>query len=263
MKLFPVIFCLVAAVRICAAGEQLDLGDGVILSLASVPAGTFPMGSPADSPGAANDEWNRDPKTNPAQREVTISKSFLIGTHEITQEQYQQVTGTNPSAFKDPKNPVDTISWNDAMKFCELASAKTGKIVRLPTEAEWEYACRGGAPTRFFFGEDSDFKQLGEYAWYEDNSERHTHPVGRKKPNSLGLFDMAGNVWEWCSDFYRGPFEDKTATDPQGAPKGETRILRGGCWESGPLSCRSANRGGVNPERATSRFGFRVVVEKN
>lgn len=247
-----------------SAGEpvrsELTIGGGLSIPLAQLPAGTFSMGSPKGSVGAANDEQDRH-QTNPPQHAVTISKSFQMGTTEVTQEQYRQVTGANPSSFSEPKRPVDTISWNDAVKFCELLSAQTGKKVRLPTEAEWEYACRAGSESRYHFGEDLEEKQLGDYAWFEANSERQTQLVAQKKPNAWGLYDMGGNVWEWCADYYAGPYLDKAITDPVGVKEGTTRVLRGGCWESGPLSCRSTNRGAVIPERATSRFGFRIVVE--
>jgi formylglycine-generating enzyme required for sulfatase activity len=240
---------------------NLDLGQGVSLSLARLPAGKFLMGSPKGDMGAANDESDRAPN-NPAQHEVTLSKPFLIGVTEITQEQYQQVTGTNPSHFKGADLPVDSVSWEDATRFCKMLSDKTGKVVRIPTEAEWEYACRAGSTTRYFHGDDPDSEELADHAWYEVNAGRKTHPVGLKKPNAWGLCDMGGNLWEWCQDFYAGPYEDKSVTDPKGPAAGGIRILRGGCWETGRLSCRSTNRGGMIPGRATSRFGFRVVVEE-
>lgn len=240
---------------------DLDLGDGVRLKLASIPAGKFMMGSPKGSVGAAFDESDRHRKDNVFQHEVTFTRSFLIGVTEVTQEQYIRVTGRNPGVFQGANLPVDNVSWNDAVKFCELLSVKTGKVVRLPTEAEWEYACRAGTTTRYYFGDDLDHARLAEHAWFETNSDRRTHPVGKKEPNSWGLHDMGGNVWEWCADRYKGPYEDKTVSDPRGAASGEMRVLRGGCWESGPLSARGTNRGGIVPTRATSRFGFRVVVE--
>jgi len=240
----------------------LDLGGGVKLEVAALPAGTFQMGSPEASAGAANDEWMRNPKGDGYQHAVTLSRPFQIGVTEVTQEQYQQVMGANPSVFKDPKGPVDNVSWNEAVKFCEKLAAQTGRTIRLPTEAEWEYACRAGSTTRLHYGEDPEFKDLTAYGWFEDNSDRKTHAVGQKKPNAWGLHDMTGNVWEWCQDFYKGPYEAKAETDPKGsATPTETRVLRGGCWESRALSLRSPNRGGVVPDRAASRFGFRIVVE--
>lgn len=263
MRSFIFSALLAGLLSVSAHAADLSLGAGVSLQLAPIPAGTFQMGSPKGSVGAAFNESDRLKQKDYHQHPVTLARPFLIGVTEVTQAQYRAVTGQNPSVFKGDNRPVDNVSWNDAVKFCELLSAKTRKTVRLPTEAEWEYACRAGSTTRYFFGEDPDHVALADHAWYEANSERQTHPVGQKKPNAWGLHDMGGNVWEWCSDFFKGPYEDKTVTDPQGATTGETRVLRGGCWETGPLSARSANRGGVIPSRATSRFGFRVVVEIN
>ena len=247
---------------VSATSQDLDLGNGVRVKLAPIPAGTFQMGSPKGSVGAAYNESDRHKQNDYYQHPVTLSRPFLMGVTEITQAQYRAVTGQNPSVFKGDDHPVDNISWNDAVKFCELLSTKTGKTVRLPTEAEWEYACRAGTTARYFFGEDPDHDALADHAWYEANAKHQTHPVAQKRPNAWGLHDMGGNVWEWCQDSYGGPYEDKSVTDPKGLQTGSTRILRGGCWETGPLGCRSTNRGGIIPNRATSRFGFRIVVEK-
>ncbi len=261
MRPFILSALLAGLLSVSAHAADLDLGGGVSLKLAPIPAGTFLMGSPKGDIGAAFNESDRLKAKDYYQHEVTLSRAFLIGVTEITQAQYRRVTGQNPSVFKGDDLPVDNVSWDDAVKFCELLSAKTGKVVRLPTEAEWEYACRAETSTRYYFGQDPDHAFLADHAWYEANSGRRTQPVGKKTPNRWGLHDMGGNVWEWCSDFFKGPYEDKTVTDPRGAPAGDTRVMRGGCWDTGPLSARSANRGGIIPSRATSRFGFRVVVE--
>lgn len=261
MRPFVISALLAGLLLVSARAQDLDLGAGVKLKLAPIPAGTFQMGSPKGDVGAAFNESDRHKANNYHQHPVTLTRAFLIGVTEVTQAQYRAVTGKNPSVFKGDNLPVDNVSWDDAVKFCELLSAKTGKTVRLPTEAEWEYACRARTTTRYYFGDDPDHAQLADHAWYEVNSARQTHPVGQKKPNDWGLHDMGGNVWEWCSDVFRGPYEDKTVTDPQGPPTGDIRVLRGGCWETGPLSARSANRGGGLATRATSRFGFRIVVE--
>lgn len=244
-----------------ARAADLDLGGGIKLKLAPIPAGTFAMGSPKGSVGAAFDESDKHRRDNFYQHDVTLSRAFQLGVTEVTQAQFRQVTGRNPSVFKGDDRPVDNVSWDAAVKFCQLLSAKTGRTVRLPTEAEWEYACRAGSAERYFFGDDPDHARLSDHAWYLANSGRQTHPVAKKKPNAWGLHDMSGNVWEWCADYYKGPYEDKVVTDPKGAAGGETRVLRGGCWETGPLSARSANRGGVVATRGSSRFGFRVAVE--
>jgi eukaryotic-like serine/threonine-protein kinase len=247
---------------VSARAQDLDLGNGVQLKLAPIPAGKFLMGSPKGDVGATLNESDRLKQNNEYQHAVTLTRGFLLGTTEVTQAQYRAVTGQNPSVFKGDSLPVDNVSWNDAVKFCELLSARTGKTVRLPTEAEWEYACRANTTTRYYFGDDPDHALLADHAWYEANSVRQTHSVGQKKPNNWGLHDMGGNVWEWCVDTFVGPYEDKTVVDPAGPAPGEIRVLRGGGWETGPLSARSANRGGILSTKATSRFGFRIVVEK-
>ena len=183
----------------------LDLGNGVSMKLVLIPSGKFMMGSP-------DSEETR--KTNETPRhEVTISKPFYFGVYTVTQEQYEQIMGKNPSTCTGAHKPVDTVSWSDAMEFCKKLSVKTGKTATLPTEAQWEYACRAGSETRFGFGDDE--ADLGDYAWYDKNSDLTTHPVGQKKPNEWGLYDMHGNVWQWCQDWY-GDYSAASKTDPPG-----------------------------------------------
>jgi len=171
----------------------------------------------------------------PASQEI---KSFRIGKYPVTQIQYQAVMGVNPSYFQgNPQNPVENVSYDDAEAFCHKLSKATGKTYRLPTEAEWEYACRAGATTRYYFGDDAS--QLGDYAWYFDNSQGTTHPVGLKLPNAFGLYDMHGNVWEWC----------------------EKGFMRGGSWGNYPAYCHSALRGNVNRRDSLNTLGFRVVCD--
>ncbi|MCY3018460.1 MAG: formylglycine-generating enzyme family protein [Planctomycetota bacterium] len=230
----------------------LDLGGGVTLELVLIPAGKFTMGSPAT-------ETEAHQRNDETQHEVTISTPFYMGQYEITQAQYEAVIGSNPSRVKGAKNPVEQVSWDGAQEFCRKLSAKAGKTLRLPTEAEWEYACRAGTTTRFSSG-DAD-SALADVAWYDANSERKPHPVGQKKPNAWGLYDMHGNVWEWCQDFY-GAYAEGTATDPPGAVNGTSRVVRGSGWVFSPWSCRSANRGGSppDPRYGGADIGFRVVV---
>jgi len=228
----------------------LDLGRGVQIRFVLIPAGKFLMGSPDREKARLSNEG--------PQLEVTISKQFYMGVYEVTQEQYEAVMGTNPSGFKGSKFPVEQVSWDDAVEFCKKLSVKTGKTVRLPTEAEWEYACRAGSNARFCFGDDDS--ELGGYAWYGDNSDGKTHPVGEKKPNVFGLYDMHGNILEWCRDWYAKSYESPTNVDPIGPDSGTDRVLRGGCWGVIPALCRSAFRNARTPKIRSFNFGFRVVV---
>jgi formylglycine-generating enzyme required for sulfatase activity len=155
---------------------------------------------------------------------------------------------------------VENVSWDDAVEFCRKLSQASGKTVRLPTEAQWEYACRAGSKTRFSYGDDPDYSKLGDYAWYTANSESKTHPVGQKRPNEWGLYDMHGNVWQWCSDWYADSYANANNTDPQGPDSGSVRVLRGGGWGVTPQFCRSASRDWFAPV-GRSYGGFRVSVD--
>jgi len=245
----------------------LDLGNNVTMKLALIPAGKFLMGSPEGEVGRKKDEG--------PQREVTISKPFYMGIYEITQEQWKAVMGTEPWKGREPytkegrTNAVSFISWNDASEFCRKLSQKTGKTVRLPTEAEWEYACRAGSKTRFYYGDDPDYAKLGDYAWCHKNAygigENYAHAVGQKKPNDWGLYDMHGNDWEWCADWYADSYAGAGNTDPTGPASGTSRVLRGGSFSSGAhyrrgRVCRCALRSFYAPEYKWSYYGFRVVV---
>ena len=185
-----------------------------------------------------------------------------MGVHEITQAQYEQVMGINPSEFKGADNPVETVNWDDAVEFCrrlsELpAEKKAGNLYRLPTEAEWEYACRAGTTTKYSFGDDeSDF---GEYGWYRENSGITTHPVGSKLPNAWGLYDMHGNVYEWCQDRH-GDYPSGSVTDPTGPAVGSYRVYRGGSWNFTAVRCRSAFRTWIIPSSRYLYRGFRVCL---
>ena len=230
----------------------LDLGGGVSMELALVPAGEFIMGSPKTETGRAKHEG--------PQHEVTIGKAFYMGVCEVTQQQYASIMRKNPSKFLGRENPVDQVSWNEAVDFCRKLSQRVGKTVRLPTEAEWEYACRAGSKTRYCFG-NSD-RYLGSYAWYGGSSGGKTHPVGKKRPNAWGLYDMHGNVWEWCGDWYAESYAGLKTTDPQGPGSGKSRVLRGGTWYNSSQNCRSARRGSALPGSRGHRFsfGFRVAL---
>jgi formylglycine-generating enzyme required for sulfatase activity len=198
-----------------------------------------------------------------AVQKVTLTKSFELGVHEVTQEQYERVMGTNPSKFKGPLNPVDTVSWHEAIDFCrklsELPEEKSaGHEYRLPTEAEWEYACRAGTKTKYSFGEDEQL--LSEFAWYRsENSKRKTRPVGQKKANAWGLHDMHGNVWEWCQDYWSDSFPRNSVTDPAGLASGHYRVKRGGSWSHSARFCSSASRGRTAADFRDYYLGFRVL----
>jgi formylglycine-generating enzyme required for sulfatase activity len=228
-----------------------DLRDGVILELVKLPGGQFMMGASPNDSDASDDE---------KPQHLVKLKAFGMGKYPITQAQYEAVMGKNPSQFSDNlNNPVEYVSWHDAQEFCQKLSRATGKNYRLPSEAEWEYACRAGTTTRYYFGDDAN--QLGDYAWFIENSNKTTHPVGQKRPNGWGLYDMHGNVWEWC--------EDDCHDNYQGAPTdgsvwmqrdSSSKILRGGSCFSLSWHCRSSYRDWYGPDYRYHFFGVRVVV---
>jgi formylglycine-generating enzyme required for sulfatase activity len=184
-------------------------------------------------------------------REVKMKGTFALGQHEVTQELYEAVMNKDPSKWKGPRNSVEMVNWNEAVEFCAKATEELRKskligadeVIRLPTEVEWEYACRSGTKTRFSFGDKEE--DLKDYAWYNGNAKGNDPPVGKKKPNAWGLYDMHGYVWEWCSDSYGG--DDKE------------RVLRGGSWADGPESCRSAFRHHKPVATRSDSIGFRCV----
>jgi formylglycine-generating enzyme required for sulfatase activity len=233
-------------------GVTVESSNSIGMKFALIPPGEFVMGSPTNEPGREGNE---------ASHKVTLTRSFELAVYEVTQEQYQQIMGNNPSRFKGPTNPVEMVSWNDAVEFCSRLSALPGEkaagyVYRLPTEAEWEYACRAGTTTKFSFG-DKDAR-LDDYAWYDINSNRTSHPIGQKRPNPWGLYDIHGNVWEWCQDWY-GDYPDDAVTDPTGARSGTKRVYRGGCWGYLSVGCRSALRTMNTPDYRLSDHGFRVL----
>ena len=229
----------------------LDLGEGVTMQLNRIPAGTFVMGSPPTEQGRGNDE---------RQFSVTISKPFYMGIHQVTQLQYLAVMGTNPSQNPGMNLPVEMVSWNDAVEFCKKLSEKTGRNVRLPTEAEWEYACRAGTVTAFNTGATLTMEQAN-FDGGRGRVER-TSPVGSYAKNAAGLYDMHGNVWEWCSDWYAA-YPEGAVVDPKGPDRGRGRVLRGGSWHLTPDFCRSAFRYWSRPVYGDDSIGlgFRVLLE--
>jgi formylglycine-generating enzyme required for sulfatase activity len=232
-----------------------------------IPPGTFRMGSPTN-------EVDRNHWEGP-QTAVTISRGFWMGKYAVTQGEYLAVMGSNPSYFstnngyaEDRSRPVEEVSWFDATSYCgqltqrERAQGRiaTNSVYRLPTEAEWEYACRGWTSDRqFSYGDDLGYTNLTNYAWYIENSGFTTHPVGQKLPNPWGLHDMYGNVWEWCQDWF-GTYSGGIAVDPQGLASGSDRVIRGSYWSSVAWDCRSACRNYGYPGGRTSDLGFRVVL---
>jgi formylglycine-generating enzyme required for sulfatase activity len=235
---------------------SLKLGAGIALKLNLIPAGKFVM-------GAALTETSVQRTNESPQHEVTITRPFYIGIYKVTQEQFEQIMGTNPGKFAGKDNPVDAVSWEDADLFCRKASAKVKRIVRLPTEAQWEYAARAGTATPYYYGADES--QVGEYAWYRENAKGRTHPVGQKPPNPWGLYDVHGLLWEYCSDFYADSYAGSKTNDPDGPPSGTVHSARGGTWGSRPPFLRSAIRisgpvGSAVTKDIMSRFGFRVIV---
>ena len=224
-----------------------DLGGGVKMEFVLINPGSFMMGSDKGSP-----------EEKPVHK-VTVTKPLFLGKYEVTQAQYQAVMGKNPSHFKDDDTlPVEMISWNNCQEFLKRLNEKIpGKGFRLPTEAEWEYACRAGSTTDFSFGDDESI--VDEYAWNLNNGEEKTHPVGIKKPNAQALYDMHGNVWEWCQDFYSGTYyQTSSAEDPQGPQTGPLHVLRGGSWDLVPKALRSFCRYKGDPSFRHVFIGFRV-----
>jgi formylglycine-generating enzyme required for sulfatase activity len=242
--------------------------NSIGMEFVRIPAGSFRMGSPESEPGRSEDEGPRHP--------VTLTRPFCLGVTEVTQGQWREIMQTNPSRFRGTDLPVEDVSWHDCREFIRRLNAReqTGSY-RLPTEAEWEYACRAGSDSRFCFGDDmgeaakqeplrfyfgDEAGELENYAWYGNVSGNRTHPVARKKPNAWGLFDMHGNVAEWCSDRC-GPYPAAARIDPQGPPTGSLRVLRGGGYGFDSWSVRSARRDCRPPRKHSCQWGFRVVLE--
>ena len=227
------------------------------MALVLVPPGAFRMGSPVEEEGHNDDELTHT---------VVLSRPFYLGRHVVTQEQYQNMVGSNPSYFGGNRLPVEMVSWFDAVSFCEILSEKFGQRFRLPTEAEWEYACRAGTATAFATGaaittDQANFDgKIGGLPDAPAESRWKTTPVDAFLPNAWGLHDMHGNVWEWCADWY-GEYSKGETKDPTGPAAGDIRILRGGSWFHGPADARSAQRDALDPGRRHSIYGFRVVME--
>jgi len=262
----PYVMLLVCALLITGCKKEQATAPSEIkttttptgIEMVLIPAGTFTMGT---------DSGDDDEK--PAHQ-VAIA-SFWMDRTEVTQKSYESLIGKNPAKFVDPLKPVERVSWVAAIKYCNMRSMKEGlqpcynvqnadcnftaNGYRLPTESEWEYACRAGTTGAYFFGDSAS--DLPAYAWLKSNSEQSTHPVGQKKPSPWGLYDMYGNVAEWCNDRYgENEYATKTSDNPHGPAKGETRLLRGGSWRYGPERCRSSARASETPALADACFGY-------
>lgn len=257
---FAVILCGGCAPKSLITLKIPDTDTQIMMKL--IPAGTFNMGSP---------DWEVDRSGNEGpQHLVTITEPFYMGVYEVTQEQWEVVMGTNPSYNRqhdgNQGNPVETVSWDDCQDFINELNTKGIGTFRLPTEAEWEYACRAGSLTRFSWGDDPGYSEIGDYAWYSDNYyldqpvlSMSTHFVGQRDSNNWGLYDMSGNVWEWCNDWY-DLYSEESQIDPIGPTIGSERVMRGGGYSTIPRGCRSANRIAQFPTVMNSAIGFRLVM---
>ncbi|MEF2644124.1 MAG: SUMF1/EgtB/PvdO family nonheme iron enzyme, partial [Paramuribaculum sp.] len=218
------------------------------IEMIRVEGGSFSMGS--DDSDAGSDE-------KPVHS-VSVS-SFSIGKYEVTQKLWKAVMGSNPSHFKGDNLPVENVSWDDVQTFIRKLNQKTGKHYRLPTEAEWEFAARGGNRSRGY--KYSGSNDIGSVAWYDDNSNRKTHPVGKKSPNELGIYDMSGNVYEWCQDWYDGKYYSSSPySNPKGPSTGSYRVFRGGGWYSCAGACRVSYRFSYSPDDHYDNLGFRLAL---
>ena len=258
-----------------ATANATAFTNSIEMKLRLIPAGQFTMVAPSDKVGS---------QANERQHQVTISKPFSMGIYEVTQAQYSKVMGKHPSRFQgetlakrqhptghlgkkvDSSNhPVDQISWKDAVDFCRRLSSMpsekaAGRVYRLPTEAEWAYACRAGSTTTYHHCAAES--ALASCGWYGANSGRRTHAVGQKNTNAWGLYDMHGNVWEWCQDFH-GNDPQGGLTDPRGPASGSRRVIRGGSWLNSADGCRSASRDGGSPSDSHDFIGFRVACSRH
>jgi formylglycine-generating enzyme required for sulfatase activity len=255
-----------------------DLGNGITLDMLLIPEGTFLMGSPQDEPDRRRD-------VESPQHEVTVP-SFFMGKYPVTQAQWQAVAALpkinrdlqlNPSSFKGGDRPVENVSWHNATEFCDRLTQKTSRSYRLPSEAEWEYACRAGTTTPFYWGEtittdlanyDGTDDAEGHWSGSYDRGPKgiyrqETTPVGTFPANAFGLYDMHGNVWEWCQDIWHNSYEgapkDGSAWIDAKAKEDANRVLRGGSWNGDPRYCRSASRDSINARFGYFNIGFRVA----
>ncbi len=229
-----------------------SFSNSIGIEFVLVPAGSFQMG--------AHENEDATSKEKP-RHQVTISKPFYISKHEITQKQWENVMGHNPSVHVGPTRPVDRVSWNDVQIFLQrLNGREKTTTYKLPTEAQWEYAARAGSETSYCYGDDQQGKKLIQYGWFEANSNKQSQPIGELKPNDWGIHDMHGNVQEWVQDrFDRKYYSKSPATDPHGPEKGRKRVTRGGSWINPAYHCRSAARAYYSPDYVDNDIGLRII----
>ena len=229
----------------------IPVKDGISIDMIRVEAGTFTMGATTEM----KDPWDDEKPTH----QVTLTNDYYIGKYEVTQALWKAVMGKNPSNFKGDNLPVEEVSWNDCQKFISKLNSITGKTFRLPTEAEWEYAARGGKKSRGY--QYSGSNNLSDVAWYTDNSGSKTHTVGSKQANELGIYDMSGNVYEWCQD-WKGSYSSSSQVNPTGDNSGSRRVGRGGSWGDAAGICRSSVRSIFAPDNRRSGLGLRLVLSE-
>ena len=230
---------------------SIPVKDGISIDMVRVEAGTFTMGATAEM----KDPWNEEKPTH----QVTLTNDYYIGKYEVTQALWKAVMGKNPSLFKGDNLPVEQVSWDDCQEFISKLNRITGKMFRLPTEAEWEYAARGGNKSRGY--QYSGSNNTLDVAWFRDNSGSNTHAVGTKQPNELGIYDMSGNVDEWCQD-WKGAYNSSSQVNPTGANSGSYRVCRGGSWGCIARICRSSYRYCGTPVSRYTFLGLRLVLSE-
>ena len=230
---------------------SIPVKNGITIDMVKVEAGTFMMGATLEMENPFS--WEK------TVHQVTLTNDYYIGKYEVTQALWQAVTGKNPSHFKGDNFPVEKVSWKDCQKFICKLNNMTGRMFRLPTEAEWEYAARGGKKSRGY--QYSGSSNISDVAWYDGNSGNKTHSVGTKQANELGIYDMTGNVWEWCQDWH-GSYVSSSQTNPTGAVSGSSRVFRGGCLYDVARLCRSSCRNYLTPGVRNLNIGLRLVLSE-
>ena len=230
---------------------SIPVKDGINIEMVKVEAGTFMMGATSEMKDPDDDE-------KPVHQ-VILTNDYYMGKYEVTQALWEAVMGSNPSIFEGDNLPVETVSWNDCQEFISKLNSMTGRKFRLPTEAEWEYAARGGKKSRSY--QYSGSSNISDVAWYDGNSGSKPHPVGTKQANELGIYDMSGNVYEWCSDWY-GSYSSSSQTNPTGADSGSSRVYRGGSWIYIAWLCRLSYRAGNTPGYRSYGLGLRLALSE-